>query len=99
AQAHLGQAGAVQWRRVKVADALLPGGLDRCRRLLVGDVAEHVAQRRSAKADRAADQVISDAHDASEAVSGSSQAPPAQCLNEPPLVADGSSRSTEPWLP
>jgi hypothetical protein len=27
AQAYLGQAGAVQWRRVEVADALLPGGM------------------------------------------------------------------------
>src|SRR5262245_2039635 len=99
AQARLGQAGAVQWRGVEVADALLPGGLDRCRRLPFGDVAEHVAQRRSAKAERAADQRFSDAHDASDAVCGSSRAPPAQWLNEHLTVADGPTRSTEPWLP
>src|SRR5262245_22587299 len=34
AQAHLGQTGAVERRRVEVASASLPGGLDRCRCLL-----------------------------------------------------------------
>ena len=55
AQAHLGQAGAVQWRRVEVADALLPGGIDGGGRLCFRDVAEHVAQRRGTEAQRAAD--------------------------------------------
>src|SRR5262249_18272835 len=55
AQAHFGQAGAVQWRRVKVADALLPGGINGGGRLLFWDVAEHVAQRRGTEAQRAAD--------------------------------------------
>src|SRR5262249_13057894 len=64
AQAHLGQAGAVQWRRVEVADALLPGGIDGGGRLLLGDVAEHVAQRRGTEAQRAAE-FVPDAHDSS----------------------------------
>src|SRR5262249_16210679 len=99
AEANLGQAGAVERRRVEVASALLPGGLDRCRRLLFGAVAEHVAQRRSPKAYPAVDQLVSDANDASKGVSGSPWAPPAQWLTEHPTVADGPSRSTEPWLP
>src|SRR5262249_33153420 len=65
AQAHLGQAGAVQWRRVEVADALLPGGIDRGGLLLLGDDAEHVAQRRGTEAQRAVEQFVPDAHDSS----------------------------------
>jgi hypothetical protein len=55
AQAHLGQAGAVQWRRVEVADGLLPAGIDGGGRLCFWDVAEHVAQRRGTEAQLAAD--------------------------------------------
>src|SRR5262249_42730173 len=78
AHANLRQAGAVERGRVEVANALLPGGLAFCRRLGVADVAEHVAQRRSAKAQRAADQRVSDAHDASEGVTSSPRMPTKQ---------------------
>ena len=49
AQAHFGQTGAIKRCRVEIANALLPGGLDRCSRLFVGNFSEHIAQRGGAE--------------------------------------------------
>src|SRR5262245_56665670 len=66
AEAYLGQTGAVERRRVEVASALLPGGLDRCQRFVFGDVTEHIPQWRGTKAERTANQLVFNAHDDSE---------------------------------
>src|SRR5262249_52467157 len=46
AQTRLGKAGAVERRRVEIARAIPPGGFDGRERLLFGNVAKHVAERR-----------------------------------------------------
>jgi hypothetical protein len=58
AQALLGEAGAVEGCGVVVADALVPGGLDSGAGVLVGDRAEHVAQRGGAEAETAGEDFL-----------------------------------------
>src|SRR5262245_9229031 len=62
AEANFGQAGAIERRGIEVARAGLPRGINRRGRFLVGDTAEHVSQRRGAKAQRASEEIVSDAH-------------------------------------
>src|SRR5262245_36423740 len=62
AQADLGQAGTIERRRVEVAGAVLPGGLDGGYRLVIGNVAEHISQRRRTEPERATEQCFSDVH-------------------------------------
>jgi hypothetical protein len=57
AQPDLGEPGAVEGRGVEVPDALVPGGFDGGRGLLVGDRAEHVAEGRGAEAEGAGEDV------------------------------------------
>lgn len=58
AEALLGETGAVEGGAVVVADALLPGGLDGGGGLLVGDRAEHVAERGGAVAELAGEEFL-----------------------------------------
>eukprot|EP01136_Pigoraptor_vietnamica_P037944 Opistho-1_new@106586 len=58
AHAQLGQAGAVEGRVVEVADAVVPGRGHGGARLGLGDVAEHIAERRGAEAEPAGQKVF-----------------------------------------
>ena len=49
AQAQLGQAGAIERGRIEIADAAVPGRVDCRQRFFLGNVAEHIAQRRRAE--------------------------------------------------
>src|SRR5262245_55713920 len=62
AEANFGEAGAIEWRGIEIARAGLPRGVNRRGRFLVGDIAEHVSQRRGAEAERTSEEIVSDAH-------------------------------------
>src|SRR5262249_5695053 len=62
AEANFGYAGAIERGSIEIARARLPCGINRRGRFLVGDIAEHVSQRRGAKAERASEKIVSDAH-------------------------------------
>src|SRR5262249_2010579 len=62
AEANFGYAGAIAGRGIEIARARLPRGINCRGRFLVGDIAEHVSQRRGAKAERASEEIVSDAH-------------------------------------
>src|SRR5215510_15689141 len=53
AEPDLRQAGAIERRGVKIARSLLPGRIHGGSSFLVGEVTKHVAERRSAEAERA----------------------------------------------
>jgi hypothetical protein len=58
AHADLGQAGAVERRVVEIADAVVPRGIDRRQRFRLGNVAEHVAERRGAETQLAGEDML-----------------------------------------
>ncbi len=62
AQADLGKTGAVERCGVEVAGAFLPGCRNGGVGFAVGNVTEHISQRRTAEAQRAIQQVLCDAH-------------------------------------
>src|SRR5262249_37565457 len=61
-QADFRQTGAIERRCVEIARARLPGSVDCHGRFFIRNVAEHVSQRRGAKAERPVREIFSDTH-------------------------------------
>src|SRR5262249_54022963 len=66
-EANFRQSRAVERRRIEVTRPLLPGSVHSGRSLFLGDVAEHVSERRSPEAERSIRKILSDTHGASTA--------------------------------